>query len=104
MNSWLCMSILFMFEIMNFMGLKVILLSLPVHGNVVLCIVYNFDHKGISISDCQCWPRELPVDCDSGAGFAQPLHWRVLNLNLGSKRKEFISKQIHNHSEKNGND
>lgn len=54
--------------------------NLPVEGDIVTSAVYNFDHKRITIPCFQSWPRKLPIHCDYVMGYAQPLHWRLLNL------------------------
>ena len=48
--------------------------------DVVFGLVDDIDDESIAIIDLQCRPWELPVHGNGIVGFAQPLHWRGLNL------------------------
>lgn len=50
---------------------KFTVLVLPVDGDVVFATVQDFDNKGVSIPDLQCWPRILTVDCEYVVGSTQ---------------------------------
>lgn len=48
--------------------------------DIVLGFIDDSDNESITIAHLQGRPRELPIHCNSIMGFAQPLHWRSLNL------------------------
>ena len=49
-------------------------------GDVVLRPVDDVDHERVALPDLQRRPRVLPVHRDDVVRLAQPLHWRLLDL------------------------
>ena len=68
------------------------------NGDIVSSSVCDFDDQGVAVVDFQGWARELAVDRYAVVCFAQPLHWRRLNLFHAKCRLDLIIYTIYVHA------
>nr|GMC94935.1 hypothetical protein Iba_chr05cCG3740 [Ipomoea batatas] len=74
--------------------------SMPVDGNVVLCMISNIDTNSVSFSGINGRPWEHPINSHNRFCMAQPTHITLLNLKLVGLNGSFSCRKTNNKTQK----